>query len=87
MKDFFDLDFLLAEGELDQQAVGLAISATFKRRGSDLPSDPPTGLTDQFAHDRQDMWRAFLRKNGLVSDEFPVVVGRIRKGLVWLWKG
>lgn len=87
MKDFFDLDFLLADGGHDQQAIGDAIRATFKRRGGILPTEPPTGLTDDFAHERQDMWNAFLRKNGLKADEFMQVIGRIRTAVQWIWKG
>jgi hypothetical protein len=77
----------LADAGHDPQAIGAAIRATFKRRGSILPTEPPTGLTDDFAHERQDMWNAFLRKNGLNADEFMQVIGRIRTALQWIWKG
>lgn len=86
MKDFFDLEYLLADGGHDRRATDAAIRATFKRRGSMLPTEPPTGLTDDFASKRQDMWNAFLRKNGLKADAFPEVVGRIRAALQWVWK-
>lgn len=86
MKDFFDLDFLLADESHDPQAIGDAIRATFKRRGSILPMEPPSGLTEGFANERKDMWNAFLRKNGLKADEFAQVVGRVRTALAWIWK-
>ena len=86
MKDFFDLDFLLADESHDPQAIGDAIRATFKRRCSILPMEPPVGLTEEFANERQNMWNAFLRKNGLKADEFAQVVGRIRTALAWIWK-
>lgn len=85
MKDFFDLDFLLADGADDRGILEAAIRATFKRRGSVLPTEIPTGLTSAFAQEKQDMWSAFLRKNGLQADDFAEVVGRIRNFLEWVW--
>jgi hypothetical protein len=32
------------------------------------------------------MWQAFLRKNGLESDDLTTVVASIRKNLEWLWR-
>lgn len=87
MKDFFDLDFLLADGGGDPHAIGDAIRATFRRRGGILPTEPPSGLTEEFAYEKQDMWNAFLRKNGLEADGFAKVIGRIRTALEWIWKG
>ena len=86
MKDFYDLDFLLADAGHDQQASDAVIRATFSRRGSDLPTETPAGLTEAFAQDRHDMWNAFLRKSGLESDDLAKVEGRIREGLEWIWK-
>lgn len=86
MKDFFDLDFLLAGGACDQQVLEVAIRATFKRRGSAMPTETPTGLTDSFAREKREMWSAFLRKNGLVGDDFGAVVDRLRETLGWIWK-
>lgn len=86
MKDFFDLDFLLADGGGDPHAIGDAIRATFRRRGGILPTEPPSGLTEEFAYERQDMWNAFLGKNGLKADGFAQVIGRIRTALEWIWK-
>jgi hypothetical protein len=86
MKDFFDLDFLLAGGAHDHNLLDAAIRATFNRRGSILPTEVPTGLTPAFAVDKQGMWNAFLRKNGLQADEFPEVAGRIRSAMEWIWK-
>jgi len=86
MKDFFDLDFLLAGEGNDRRSIDAAIRATFKSRGSILPEDVPTGLTPAFAEEKQNMWNAFLRKNGLQADEFPKVIGRIRNALEWIWE-
>ncbi len=88
MKDFFDLDFLLRDGELDRDILRQAIYATFRRRDAELPTDVPTGLTDAFARNKQVMWNAFLRKNGLESQtkELSVVIARIRLALLWIWQ-
>jgi hypothetical protein len=86
MKDFFDLDFLMARGGNDRSPVEAAIRATFKRRRSILPVEAPTGLTPTFAEEKRSMWNAFLRKNGLEAHEFPEVVGRIRSAMEWIWK-
>lgn len=86
MKDFFDLDFLLAGSENDRSSIDAAIRATFKRRGSTLPTEVPTGLTPEFAEEKQGMWSAFLRKNGLQADGFPEVIGRTRSAMEWIWR-
>lgn len=85
MKDFFDLDFLLADSAHDQQVTNAAIHATFERRGNVLPTSIPTGLTKEFVQDRQVMWDAFLRKNGLEAQDFEEVVSRVRDALAWIW--
>lgn len=89
MKDFFDLDLLLKSDPPDVEILSNAIRATFQRRGSELPVDVPTGLTDEFARDKQVMWNAFLRKNGLDrnADDLMEVITGIRKRLDWIWEG
>lgn len=86
MKDFFDLDHLLANNPPEPQLLSKAIHATFRRRGTTLPAEVPTGLSDRFAEDKRVMWNAFLRKNGLASGEMADVIGRIRNSLDWIWK-
>ena len=88
MKDFFDLDFLLTDGDLNREILRQAIQATFKRRDAELPTDVPTGLTDSFARNKQVMWTAFLGKNGLENqtEEMPIVIARIRRALQWIWQ-
>lgn len=86
MKDFFDLELLLGSGAPDRTLLSDAIRATFQRRGSDLPTDLPTGLSDEFARDKQVIWNAFLRKNGLERMDLAEVIARIRTGLEWIWK-
>lgn len=87
MKDFFDLELLLKSDPPERELLSNAILATFKRRGSELPTGVPTGLTVAFAREKQVMWNAFLRKNSLVGDDLSKVVGQIRNALEWIWKG
>jgi hypothetical protein len=86
MKDFFDLELLLKSDPPDRELLSKAIRATFERRGSELPADVPTGLSDGFARDKQVIWNAFLRKNGLEPVPLAEVITRIRTGLEWVWK-
>lgn len=85
MKDFFDLDFLLAGMLPDRGELEKAIMATFRRRGTELPDREPTGLSDSFVEDKQVMWNAFLIRNGLEPRDFGRVVERIREGMGWIW--
>ncbi|MEI6675106.1 MAG: nucleotidyl transferase AbiEii/AbiGii toxin family protein [Verrucomicrobiota bacterium] len=88
MKDFYDLAYLLSAGGIDAALLSKALQATFERRNTELPCELPTGLSDAFARDKQLMWLAFLRKNGLVdqSQEFSQIVNTIRAGLEWVWR-
>lgn len=67
LKDFFDLYLLCDRFPFGGSALAEAIRATFRRRGTALPEGIPTGLSDQFAHDRakQAQWTAFVRKGKL----------------------
>lgn len=85
MKDFFDLELLLTSAPPDRELLYNAIRATFQRRNSELPAGVPTGLIDDFARDKEPMWNAFLRRNGLPRVEFAGVIRRIRKSLEWIW--
>jgi len=79
MKDYFDLWVIahrsMFEGDLLQQGI----RATFNRRQSILPAEPPVGLTESFAHDdqKQKQWKAFLLKNALETVSLEEVVGFI----------
>lgn len=66
MKDFFDVWMLARDFTFDGATLAAAIGATFARRGTTLPADPPTALTAAFAADlaKQRQWQAFLRRSG-----------------------
>lgn len=83
MKDYLDLWVLLNREALDAGTLTSAIAATFARRETPLPTEPPIGLSDEFANDgtRQALWAAFLRKNALEATPRQDVVGALRTKL------
>lgn len=83
LKDYLDLSVLFERETLDADTLAAAIAATFKRRGMTVPATLPIGLSDEFASDasRQELWRAFLRKNELEEQALRKVVARLRSAL------
>jgi hypothetical protein len=83
MKDYFDVHALLREGQTDDQKLNSAITATFKRRRTNVPDGVPSGLSEEFHADagRQRQWQAFLEKNRLKSLPLEEVVRAIRERL------
>jgi hypothetical protein len=81
MKDFFDLRALAREGVLDARQLGEAIAATFRRRGTEVPTELPLGLSDEFARDatKRAQWQAFLGKNRLNAPSLDEVIDEIRR--------
>jgi hypothetical protein len=70
MKDFFDVDFLARHFMFDCKMLTAAVHATFERRRTPIPEEPPTAFTTTFTDDegKKSQWKAFLRKTGLASD-------------------
>lgn len=67
MRDFFDV-FVLARGmNFEIEALAVAIRATFDRRRTPVPEEPPLALTDAFgqAAEKRQQWSAFVRKSGI----------------------
>lgn len=67
LKDFYDLWFLAKNRVFEASVLAMALEATFKRRGTPLPSSLPFALTPAFydAPDKRAQWRGFLRKLSL----------------------
>jgi predicted nucleotidyltransferase component of viral defense system len=67
MKDFYDLLVLSRTFPFEGKRVRDAAAATFKRRGTQVPSEVPVTLTDAFAADdaKQKQWKAFVGRSGL----------------------
>src|SRR3546814_8499678 len=60
MKDFYDIWILKRSFSFDDDRLARAIAATFARRGTAIPTEPPDALTPAFAADeqKQRQWRA-----------------------------
>jgi|TARA_R110000772_G_scaffold240536_1_gene352778 predicted nucleotidyltransferase component of viral defense system len=62
MKDFYDIWILSQSFSIDSERLEKAIAATFARRNTAIPVEPPDALTPAFAEDeqKQRQWRAFV---------------------------
>jgi len=69
MKDFFDLWTLARQFAFQGPTLSQAIQATFLRRQTELPEQPPVAMTAEFYDDRtkRTQWQAFLRKGKLIE--------------------
>lgn len=78
MKDFYDIYLLATSFGFSGNAVCSAIKATFERRSTPIPSDPPIALTEEFVRDSTKViqWRAFTSGGNVknASDDFDAVV-------------
>ena len=76
MKDYFDLWVLARHSDFEGEVLRQAIGATLSRRGTDIPTDVPFGLTEAFATDaqKQMQWQGFLKKNRLEALTLQQVV-------------
>jgi hypothetical protein len=84
MKDFFDLWVLAKHSDFDGLVLSRAVSATFERRRTAIPSYIPIGLSDEFINDvqKEKQWQAFLRKNTLDPVQLAVVITDLREFLL-----
>lgn len=81
MKDYFDLWVLLRHANLEQEILGQAIQATFKRRKTAMPANVPIGLSDQFATEKSRiaLWDAFVDRNKLEAESLLETVLYLRE--------
>src|SRR5260370_6055676 len=63
MKDFYDIWMLARSYDFEGDRLARAVAATFARRKTEIPADPPDALTPAFAEDRtkQSHWATFLK--------------------------
>lgn len=76
MKDFYDIWLLARTFPFDDERLARAIAATFERRQTAIPADPPDGLTAAFGADpeKQTQWRAFVADVALDPGSLAEVV-------------
>lgn len=62
LKDFYDIWVLSRLFTFDDDRLARAMAATFARRGTPLPTEPPDALTPAFSGDpeKRAQWRAFV---------------------------
>jgi hypothetical protein len=73
MKDLYDIWLLSRTHEFTGDGLGRAIAATFARRKTPVPTDPPFALTSAFVDDRakQQQWASFVES---VGAELPSLI-------------
>lgn len=76
MKDFYDIWMLSRAGGFADDRLARAIAATFARRDTAIPSEPPDALTPAFAADdtKRQQWRAFVSNVAIDPGELARVV-------------
>jgi predicted nucleotidyltransferase component of viral defense system len=73
MKDFFDVWFLAQTFAFDGAVLSVAIGATFKRRGTPIPSVIPLALTSAFWTDaKATQWKAFMKRGKLAPADLSL---------------
>jgi hypothetical protein len=86
MKDFYDLYILARDFAFDGAILTRAIQATFKRRHTEIPREPPLALTEEFGRDdtKSVQWEGFIRKGGLEQGvpELPDILLHLREFLL-----
>jgi len=77
LKDFYDLASIAGRTPLDGAVLARAIAATFVRRQTAIPHEPPLALRSAFAAEpaRQQQWLAFLARSRLADLNFGDTVG------------
>lgn len=79
MKDFFDIWAIANTFVFEGAVVAKAIAATFARRETEVPAEPPLALSAAFADVKQAQWTAFLRRTdiALAPEPFPDIQAQI----------
>jgi predicted nucleotidyltransferase component of viral defense system len=70
MKDFYDLWYLSRNWQFQLTVLRRAVSATFEKRRTEVPSGLPFALTEEFLTDegKRQQWVAFVRRLNLAAD-------------------
>jgi hypothetical protein len=97
LKDFYDLWQIAQTFELDRSLLTAALRHTFGRRGTALPSETPTGLSEAYAETWDRQWRAFLGRERMAAapQALAMVIADLRRFLLpvaqppedgWRWR-
>jgi predicted nucleotidyltransferase component of viral defense system len=84
MKDFYDLWILVNKSKVRREVLREAIFHTFKRRGTEIPHSEPMALSDFFARNKQNQWKAFISNNNLTDapEQMAKVIASLRKNIL-----
>lgn len=85
MKDFFDIAALAQHESFDGEVLATALQATFDRRKTEMPKEPPVALTAAFGTDstKQKQWNAFVERSRIKNAaKFEATVEAVR-GFIW----
>ena len=84
LKDDLDLVVIAERETLDGSTLALAIAATLQRRGTRVPAELLTDLSDEFARDpsRMALWQSLLKKNDIAHRPLVDVVSVLR-AVLW----
>jgi hypothetical protein len=76
MKDLHDILLLSRAYAFEDDRLARAIAATFARRKTEIPANPPDGLTQAFADDpaKQQQWTAFAKGIEAKADTLRKVI-------------
>ncbi len=79
MKDFLDIWTLAVTREFRLTVLSAAIRATFERRRTGLPQEPPLALTPEFLEDaaKQTQWQAFRQKLRSTTNSTPASLAEV----------
>ena len=84
MKDLYDVWLLSRSYQFEGDALSRAIAATFGRRKTDIPTEPPVALSREFAEDpaKQKQWQAFAEGIEMTVPALATVVEELRAFLM-----
>jgi predicted nucleotidyltransferase component of viral defense system len=85
LKDFYDIWILAQTFDFKDTRLAQAIAATFARRKTEIPTEPPDGLTAAFANHsaKQQQWKVFVADLAVDPGELGDVVKALEKFLMF----
>ncbi len=86
MKDFHDVAVIALTFAFEGEPLAKALAATFKRRGTPLPDEPPPAVTDAFTKRPETiaLWKAFVTRESIQKEysDLAAVVRLLRSFLL-----